>query len=117
MRKKGKRSTITRARDSLRGLSEGWRRERALRTHVLVSLVGLSVLAVADVDLSWWLAVFLLVVAGISAELVNGSIEALLDRLHSEHHPEVGAAKDMASAAAFVINAAAAALFAAALLT
>jgi diacylglycerol kinase (ATP) len=101
----------------LRGLSEGWRRERALRTHVAVSFVSLSVLAIAGVGPSWWLAVFLLVVAGISAELVNGSIEALLDQLHSEQHPEIGAAKDMASAAAFVINAAAALLFIAALLT
>jgi diacylglycerol kinase (ATP) len=97
-------------------LAEGWRREKALRTHVTVSVAGLGVLAIADVDRSWWLTVFVLVIAGISAELVNGSIEAMLDRLHPEQHPEVGAAKDMASAAAFVINAAAALLFTAALL-
>jgi diacylglycerol kinase (ATP) len=115
MIEKGSRPMVARVRDSLRGLVEGWRRERALRTHVLVSVTGLSVLAIADVSLSWWLAVFLLVTAGISAELVNGSIEALLDRLHPEQHPEIGAAKDMASAAAFVINAAAGLLFTAAL--
>ena len=76
MLEKGDRSIVTRGRDSLRGLSEGWRRERALRTHVAFSLVGLGVLTIADVGLSWRLAVFLLVAAGISAELINGSIEA-----------------------------------------
>ena len=54
--------------------------------------------------------------ASFAVELVNASIEALLDRVHPEFDPAVGAAKDMSSGASFVFNIAAGVTFAAALL-
>jgi diacylglycerol kinase (ATP) len=62
------------------------------------------------------LAFVVLLVTGLAAELINDAVESLLDRLHPDNDPAIGAAKDMASAAAFVINAAAAALLVCALL-
>lgn len=54
---------------------------------------------------SIWIALFLLSAAtGVAFELSNSALEALADRLHPEHHVEIGRAKDMASAAAFVAN-------------
>ena len=47
----------------------------------------------------------------LAAELVNAALEALIDRLHPDYDSEIGAAKDMSSAAVLVINLAAGAAF------
>ena len=53
----------------------------------------------------WALASLILVSFGLAIELIKGAIEALLDLLHPAADPSLGTAKDMSSAAAFVINA------------
>ena len=45
-------------------------------------------------------------------ELLNTALENLCDAVHPEQHPKIGAAKDCASAAVFIINMAALALLA-----
>lgn len=98
---------------SLAGLREGWRRERSVRAHALASLAILLLMAAVQPAPVWWALVALSLAAGLALELANGAVEALLDHLHPARHPLVGAAKDMASAAAFVVNCAAAAVTAA----
>ena len=41
------------------------------------------------------------------AELFNSALETLIDHVHPEHHPEVGAAKDIAAAAVLLASIAA----------
>ena len=101
------RSIIARLRDSLSGLVEGWHRDRAFRVHLFFSLAALAVLALAQPPIWWVLACLILLALGMAVELINAAIEALLDRIHPELHSAIGAAKEMSSAAAFVINAAA----------
>ena len=96
-----------RAADSFRGLGEGVRREQSVRTHLLFSAVAIAALAWLGPALAWWLTVAVLLVLGLVVELFNGALEATLDRLHPNQDAEIGAAKDMASAAALVINCAA----------
>lgn len=102
--------------DSLSGLKEGWRHDRAIPLHAICSAAALIVLFVARPPVAWVLAFVVLLVAGLAAELINDAVEKLLDRLHPDRDPAIGAAKDMTSAAAFVINAAAAGVFVGALL-
>jgi len=111
------RSPLQKLRNSLSGLREGWIRDRAFRGHVLFSVAILIGLWIAQPALPWILACIVLLVTGMAAELINNSIEVLLDQLHPERHAAIGAAKDMASAAAFAIHALAAVLFACAILT
>jgi len=99
------RSIIARVRDSLSGLQEAWRRDRAFRVQVYFCLAALAALALVRPSLGWVLACLVLLAAGMAAELINAAVETLLDHVHPELHPEIGAAKEMASAAAFVINA------------
>ena len=106
-----KRPIHRRAADSLRGLSEGVRREQAVRTHLLLSAGAVMVMAWARPPLAWTLAVAVLIVLGLAAELLNGALEAMLDRLHPDDHAEIGVAKDMASAAPFLIDCATVAAF------
>lgn len=100
-----------RARDGLAGLREGVRRETSVRTHLVLSGAAIVGLIVAGPDLPWVLALFVLIVLGLAVELLNGALEAALDRLHPNHDPLVGTAKDMGSAAALVINVAAVLVF------
>ena len=97
-----------RAASSLAGLAQGWRREAAIRTHVTLSVAGLAGLTAAQAQASWLITGAVLMVAGLSCELINAAVEALLDRLHPERDDAIGAAKDMCSAAAFLLNLAAA---------
>ena len=110
------RTMPARAGDSLHGLAEGWRREGAIRAHVLMSATGLILLCAARPPAHWLVAYALLVLTGLAAELINAAVEALLDRLHPDRDDEIGAAKDLCSAAAFVLNVAAAGAFAGGLL-
>jgi diacylglycerol kinase len=111
------RRAIDRVGNSLAGLRESWRQDGAIRRQVIFSFVASILLIAARPPIAWVLASLVLLVAGFAIELVNGAIEALLDRLHPQTDKEIGAAKDMTSAAAFIINAAAAITLGGALLS
>ncbi len=88
---------------SLQGLRAAWLHESSFRLEVVLFLViG---------PLGWWLGEdgveralligsCLLVMA---VELLNSSIEAVIERYGAEHHELAGRAKDMGSAAVFVM--------------
>ena len=116
MSKSKHRPMLDRARDSLRGLGEGWRREKSVRTHVVLAVIGLTTLLLCRVEAAWSLAFAVLLAAGLAVELLNAALEAMADLLHPELHSEVGAAKDMSSAGAFVLNTVAAFTFVLALI-
>lgn len=102
--------------DSLSGLKKGWLHDRAIRTHALFAVIGLIALGIARPSIAWVLAFVVLLVVGLATELINDAVETLLDRLHPDRDPAIGAAKDMSSAAALAINAAAVAVLVCALL-
>jgi diacylglycerol kinase len=105
-----------RFRNGLAGFVQGWKRERSLRTQLVLSVVAVLVLLAARVPFPWLLAFLALIAVALAAELVNGAIEALLDRLHPGHDADIGAAKDMSSAAVLIVNVAAGTAFVIALI-
>lgn len=108
-----KNSSIwSRAKNSVKGLRQGWHREKSFRTQTLLVAAAIVIILYAA-PAPIWTALFLLsVVVGVALELLNAALEALADRLHPDHSSEIGEAKDMASAAAFVANCFSAMLFA-----
>ena len=58
----------------------------------------------------WWALVALISGLVLAFELMNAALEKLIDRLHPERHPEIGAAKDMAAGAVLVLACAAVAV-------
>ena len=98
---------LRRARASLRGIGVGWRSDRAVRELWLALAFGWLVLALAGVGPAWWALVLATSLAALALEHLNTAIEVLLDRLHPQHDPDVGAAKDLAAAAALAGDAAA----------
>jgi diacylglycerol kinase (ATP) len=84
---------------SLQGLGAAWRHEAAFRQE--------TALAVVLIPLGLWLgdtALERLLLAGMPVlvlivELLNSAIEALADAISTDHHPLLGRAKDIGSAA------------------
>ena len=87
---------------ALAGIRSVWRTEASFRTQVRLGMalpVGVTVLRPGAV----WVA--LVVTAGglvLALEAVNAAIEYLADALHPDHHPLVGAAKDVAAGAVLI---------------
>ncbi len=88
---------------SLKGIASTWRLESSFRLEVYL----FAVLA----PLGLWLGqtgieravLFGCLVPVMSAELLNSAIEAVIERYGDEHHELAGRAKDMGSAAVFVL--------------
>ncbi len=79
------------------GLRAGWQRERSFRTQVVASGAALLLLIVMRAPAIWCAVVALAAGLVLAAELVNAALEALVDRLHPDIHPEMRAVKDMAA--------------------
>ena len=90
-------------RFSAQGFRSAWRHEAAFRQElvlvILMTPLGLW-LGRSIVEKALLIAVLLLVLI---VELFNSAIEAAIDRHGDEHHELSGRAKDMGSAAVFVV--------------
>ena len=87
----------------MKGLRAGWRHEASFRLE--------ACLAIVLVPLGLWLgngglekfALILAPLLVLSAELLNSAIEAVVDKVSPEFHELAGRAKDMGSAAVFLL--------------
>lgn len=87
----------------MQGLQAAWLHESSFRLEVCL----FAILA----PLGWWLgdsAIERVLLVGsmllvLAVELLNSSIEAVIERYGAEFHPVAGRAKDMGSAAVFVM--------------
>ena len=98
------RSFSERVQFALIGLREGWRRERSLRTQVARAVLALVVVSFLGASALWLAVVCLTIALVLAAELLNSSLEALVDRLHPETHPEIRIVKDMAAGSVLLVS-------------
>jgi len=99
---KGLKRIINAIRYSLAGFKACYRHEEAFRqeTYVLIPMLPLGLWLGNDgVERALLLGSLLLVPI---VELLNSAIEAIVDRVGTEHHELSGRAKDIASAAVFL---------------
>ncbi|MDW8478998.1 MAG: diacylglycerol kinase [Xanthomonadales bacterium] len=100
---RGPREVWRALRCSLAGLAAAWRHESSFRLEVwlLLPLLPLALWLGEDgVERALLLGSLLLVLA---AELLNSALETVLERIGPERHELAGRAKDMGSAAVFVL--------------
>ncbi|MDT8387709.1 MAG: diacylglycerol kinase [Thiogranum sp.] len=87
---------------SWNGACEAFRKEAAFRQELALTVVLLPLalwLGTTALERAVMVGIWLLVPI---VELLNSGIEAVVDRIGSEHHPLAGLAKDLGSAAVFL---------------
>lgn len=88
---------------ALAGIVETWRRERSFRTQVGIAVLVVIVLAVIRPPAIWWALVGFIIAVVLAFEVVNAALEALIDHLHPDVHPQIRIVKDMAAAAVLFV--------------
>ena len=86
---------------SAAGIQSAWKNELAFRVEAIIIIIMMPLglwLGKTAAEKALLIASCLLVLI---TELLNSAIEAIVDRIGSEHHELSGRAKDMGSAAAF----------------
>ncbi|GAB2592727.1 diacylglycerol kinase [Dyella jejuensis] len=87
----------------MKGLRAGWRHEASFRLEAMLAVVLVPVgLWVGNGALEK-LALVSPVILVLSVELLNSAIEAVVDKVSPEFHELAGRAKDMGSAAVFLL--------------
>lgn len=89
---------------ALAGLKLAARRERSFRCQLLAAAMVLGLLLATRPAPLWWALLGLATGLVLMAELFNSALETLLDHLHPERHPAIGAAKDLAAGAVLVAS-------------
>lgn len=87
---------------SIKGLKSAFKHEAAFRQEVLLAAVLIPLACFLDVSKMERLLMISSVVIIVIFEIFNSAIEAVVDRIGSEHHELSGRAKDMASATVFI---------------
>ncbi|WMN61586.1 diacylglycerol kinase (plasmid) [Pseudoalteromonas xiamenensis] len=87
---------------SVKGFLAAWRFEAAFRQEVFLFVVLASVACVINVNIAERALMLLCLFVVLLTELLNSAVEAVVDRVGTEHHELSGRAKDIASAAVFI---------------
>ncbi|MCW8995237.1 MAG: diacylglycerol kinase [Psychromonas sp.] len=87
---------------SLKGLKSTFKHEAAFRQELLLAAVLIPVACYLDVSQIERLLLIAPIFLVMITEIINSAIEAVVDRIGSEHHELAGRAKDMGSAAVLV---------------
>jgi diacylglycerol kinase (ATP) len=96
---KGIKRLVNAYRFSIAGFKATWEHEEAFRQEIVLIIVGIPAalfLSVDSVERVLLISSLLMIVL---AELFNSAIEAVVDRIGTEHHELSGRAKDIGSAA------------------
>lgn len=67
------------------------------RVHIVLSVVALSLCAYLGVSISEWVTIIFTIILGLSAEMINTSLEAMTDLITKEWRAEAKTAKDVAA--------------------
>lgn len=99
---KGFTRVIKAAGYSLKGLKAAWINEAAFRQEAVAAIIAIIIAFYLDVSQMERILLIGSVVLVAIVELINSAIEAVVDRVGTEHHELSGRAKDIGSAAVFV---------------
>ncbi|MGI8383308.1 diacylglycerol kinase family protein [Robertmurraya sp. P23] len=91
-------------RHALSGFSKAVKEERNMRIHLFFTMLVVLLGYLLQVSIVEWVFLLLSIGGVISLELINSSIENLVDLVTEEFHPLAKKAKDMAAAAVFIFS-------------
>lgn len=84
---------------AFRGMEYFFTHDRNGRIHLLAAVVVSATGYYAAISATEWAILLLCMAMVISFEMLNHALEKLCDLVHSEHHPLIKTAKDVAAAA------------------
>ena len=87
---------------SIKGLESAFKHEAAFRQELLLAIVFIPTACYLDVSQIERILLIAPLFIVIICEIINSAIEAVVDRIGSEHHELAGRAKDMGSAAVLI---------------
>ncbi len=87
---------------AIKGLLYSFKTERNIKIHFFIALFTLIAALLADVTKNEAILLLITITLVISAELINTSIERVVDILQPEYHPLAEVAKNVAAAAVLV---------------
>lgn len=88
---------------ALAGVKEGWIRGRSLRIEAVFGVLAFLALCILRPAPIWWALVALVSGVVLATELLNSALEALIDHLHPELHPQIRIVKDMAAGGVLIV--------------
>jgi len=86
----------------IKGLKYAYRNEQNLAVDVGIALIVIIAGFIFRISISEWAILLLTIGLVISCELINTSIEAVVDLVTEEYHPLAKVAKDTSAAAVFI---------------
>lgn len=102
-KQKGIKKLINSFKYPIKGLKYAYRNEQNLAVDVGVSIIVLIAGIIFKLSLVEWIIIIFLIGIVISLELINTSIEAVVDLVTEEYHPLAKVAKDTSASAVFII--------------
>ena len=87
---------------SLQGLKSAFKHEAAFRQELLLAIIFTAIACYLDVTQIQRILLIAPLFLVMIIEIINSAIEAVVDRIGTEHHELAGRAKDMASAGVFI---------------
>ena len=101
------RSLRARVGFAIAGWKAAWSRERSFRTKAWCAVLAFIALYMLQAPPIWWVVVAVTCALVLALELINSALEALIDLLHPQVHPEIKVIKDMLAGAVLAISCAA----------
>ena len=102
LKKKGIKRFVNSFGYALEGLIYAFKYEQNMLVHILATILVVVVGLIVDLSSTEWLFVFLIIGLVVATELINTSIEAVVDLISPDEHPLAKIAKDTAAAAVMV---------------
>jgi len=87
---------------SIQGLKSAFKNEAAFRQELLAVFILIPLACYLDVTQIERILLIASLILVLIIEIINSAVEAVVDRISSEHHELAGRAKDMASAAVMI---------------
>ena len=89
---------------SIEGLIYAYKYEQSMLVHFLATVFAVVMGFIFKISATEWLFIFVAIGIVLAVEMINTSIEAIVDMVTLEIHPLAKIAKDAGSAATFIVS-------------
>lgn len=90
---------ITRVQYALQGWAVFFAKETHGQIQLIVAMLVVAAGFYFSIHTTEWMLLLLCIGLVLALEMVNTAVEKLADRLHPDHHPQIGLVKDVAAGA------------------